>query len=364
MRPSHLLAALVLAASAAFAEPILTEDFEQQGKWQKQLKGKGSLELVEGGVEGKCLKVVSEDKALAYYSIELDPKQVAGKRLIIRARVKLDNVVVGPDVYSTAKLHVGIRVGKQVVNRAQRFVGTRDWHDQVLVAPIPEGATRVGLDLGIQNGTGTAWFDSLVVDDGVKEHVPLNLKPVANASTSGTVLLKGGAMVPTTLDLRGLPAADVKLAGTDFYVMTEQENFGRTWIALAGAAQPKLPRRFETVVPVGSKGSRLFFLLAAAGLDPSRKAPCLVAEVHYEDGKAVDVPMREGVDVGAFAAPEALANWKIAWTARRGDATIGLGVTTWTNPRPASSIRCIRLRSPGTGAVPIVVAISLDPKGT
>lgn len=364
MRSIHLPVALLTVASAALAEPILTEDFEQQGRWQKRLKGKGSLELVDRGVEGKCLKVVSEDKALAYYSIELDPKQTAGKRLIIRAKVKLDNVVVGPETYSTAKLHVGIRAGKQFLNRAQRFVGTRDWHDQVLIAPVPENATQVTLDLGIQNGTGTAWFDSLVVDDGVKEHLPLSIKPVANASTSGTVLLKGGARVPTTLDLRGLPAADVKLAGTDFYVMTEQENFGRTCILLRSAAHPGLPAGPEAVIPVGQKGSRLFFLQAAAGGGAPGEKPCLVVEVHYQDGQSVEVPMREGTDIGRLAAPRDLPNWKVAWTAKRGDHALGLGVTTWANPRPTVPIRHLRLRTPGTGATPVILAVSLDPKGT
>ena len=104
-------ALLYLWSVASLAAPLLTESFEAQGKWKKNVRGKGAIELVDGGVHGKCLKVVSEDKALAYYSIELDPKQVAGRRIIIRSQVKLDGVAIGPEVYSTAKLHVGIKVG-------------------------------------------------------------------------------------------------------------------------------------------------------------------------------------------------------------------------------------------------------------
>jgi len=187
MRPTHTAAATtlatLLAAAIVCAEPVLTESFEQQGKWRKSLRGKGTVELVPGGVEGKCLKVTSADQALAYWSIDLDPTRVRGKRLIIRAKVKLDNVVIGPQTYSTAKLHVGAIVNKKTRNFAQRFVGTRDWHHQVLIAAIPEDADRVVLDLGIQNGTGTAWFDDLSVDDGVKQHHVVSLRPAANTST-------------------------------------------------------------------------------------------------------------------------------------------------------------------------------------
>jgi len=255
-------------------------------------------------------------------------------------------------------------IGKTTQHRAQRFVGTMDWHDQVLVAPVPEHAERVVLDLGIQNGNGTAWFDDLVVDDGVKEHVPLNLKPAANAGFGGQMLDGGRFLDAGGPDLRAIPVADLKLAGIDFYVMHGQENYGRTCIALRGAKRPDLPARTETVIPVAQKGSRLFFLQAAAGLDASRKAPCLVYEVHYEDGTSAKIPMREGTDIGAFDKPKDLPNWKVAWTAKHGDATIGLGVTTWRNPKPGVPIAFIRLTTPGTGAVPIVVAVSLDPKGT
>ena len=349
------LACLLLLSAAALAAPLLTEGFETQGKWKKNVRGKGVIELVDGGVHGGCLKVVSEDKALAYYSIELDARQVAGRRLIIRSQVKLDGVAVGPEVYSTAKLHVGIKVGGKTENCAQRFVGTRDWHTQVLAAEIPEGASRVVLDLGIQNGTGTAWFDDLVVDDGVKEHVVLDIKPAANAAYCDEV-----APVPP-FDLRGLPVADLKLEGVDFFVLPPEANHGRTCIALRGKAAPGLPARIETVVPVGHKAKRLFFLLAAAGEGSGDKPVCLNVEARYADGKSATILLREGVDIGSLTRPAALPNWTVAWTAKRGASITGLGVATWHNPRPDVPIQWLRASTPGTGAAPIIVAISLDP---
>ena len=364
-RACSVLVAVLVSACAASAGVVLTEDFEQQGKWKKSVRGQGSAELVAGGVEGKCLKVTSKDRALAYYSIELDPKPLRGKRLVIRAKVRLENVVLGPQSYSTAKLHVGVSVGGTIQHRAQRFVGTRDWHDQVLVAPIPEDARRVVLDLGIQNGTGTAWFDSLVVTDGVMEHEPISIRPAANASYRDQTADdgRGGFIDAGPLDLRHVPVAEIRLAGVDFYVMLPGENYGRTCVALRGKQRPALPDRIETAIPVDKKGSRLFFLQAAAWADVERKAPCLICEIHYADGKTIEARMVEGVDIGPLENPRDLPNWKVAWRAKQEGRSVGLGVTAWRNPRPDVAIRFIRLASPGDAGVPVVVAISLDAKG-
>ena len=364
MRWIHAIAfAALLIATAAPADVVLEEGFEQQGKWKKRVQGKGTVELVAGGVEGTCLKLTSREQAFVYYSLELDPKPLRGKRLIVRAKVKLDNVVQGPKVYSTAKLHVGVIVNRKMQNHAQRFVGTRDWHDQVLVARIAEDAERVILDLGIQNGTGAAWFDSLVVTDGVTEHTPVSLRTVANANHNGAVAECGHVrfLDPGQPDLCGVPAAEIRLGGADFYVMPPTQNRGRTCIALRGAGRPSLPAGIETVAPVGAKGTRLFFLQAAVGIDPSRTTPCLVYTLHYADGKQLKIPMREGIDIGELGDPKDLPNWKVAWSAKEGDRAVGLGVTEWKNPRPGVAIEWIRVSTPGTGAVPVVVAISLDP---
>ncbi|NOZ19585.1 MAG: hypothetical protein GXP25_00690 [Planctomycetes bacterium] len=338
-----------ILAGSAWADTVIKENFEEQGKWQKSIRGKGTVELVEGGVEGKCLKVSTSKNALVYYSIPLDVERVRGKRLIVRAKVKLDNVTQGEKSYATAKLHIGTKAGKQHKNYAQRFIGTRDWHDQILIAEIAQDVDRVVLDLGIQNGNGTAWFDNLVVDDGVKEHEIISIASVANTNHR-------------QVGLDDIPIADLRLAGADFYVLPINARFGRTCAVLRGKDRPDLPARIETVIPVDKKGSRLFFLQAAMGCDAARQDPCLIYTIHYEDGKSVEAPMREGVDIGSLEDPKDLPNWKVAWTSKRDGKTIGLGVTTWNNPHPDVPIKFIRLSTPGTGAVPIVVAISLDPK--
>jgi len=360
------LALLLALTHSAQAATILEEGFESQGRWQEQIRGKGSIERAPGGVEGKCLKTTSEDCALVYYSQPLPRDRVQGKRLIIRAKVKLENVIKGDQDYSTAKLHVGFRVGNEPGNRAQRFVGTTDWHDEVLVAEIPAEATQVVLDLGIQNGTGSAYFDNLVVDDGVREHTAVSLESVANASFRDEVAGdgEGGFLDAGPLDLRDLPVGDVRLGGVDFYILPPSENYGRTCVVLRGAKRPDRPARIDTVITVSKKASRLFFLHAAAWPSPAHSDPCLVYAIHYEGGAVVEVPLREGVDLGGLDAPRDLPNWKVAWSGKYAGGTVGLGVTTWENPNPGTPIAFVRLSTPGTGGVPVVVAVSLDPKGT
>lgn len=356
---------LFIASGSAWSDVVLKETFENQGQWRKQIRGKATVELVAGGFEGKCLKITSANEGMGYYSIDIDPDRVRGMNLTVRAKVKLDNVVQGAQPWCRAKIHVGTWVNKKLVHRPKLFDGTQDWHDQKLVAPIDEKAERVVLDLGIQMGSGTAYYDEIVVDDGLKPLVPLDLKPVANTSYSDGVADDGrGGFIDTgALDLRDLPTGEVRLGDSEFRPMRPGENFGVTCLVLRGLQRPKLPAKPKGVVKAGHKGRRLLFLQAGAWLDGKRQTPCLVYTVRYADGETVKVPMREGVDIGAFDAPQDLPNWKVLWKTERAGRTIGLGLTEWRNPRPDVAIQSIAVETPGKGAVPIVVAITLDRKG-
>ena len=374
---STALVWLLLTWRVAMPDSLLQEDFEKPGKWTKRIKGKGSIELVDGGFEGKCVRIVATEPGVHYYTIKLDPKRVRGKRLTIRGKVRVENVAQGPQSYSTAKFHVGGRVGRTAYNRATWFVGTKDWFDAVLIADVPEDITNPVFDVAIQGTTGTAYFDSLTIDDGMKAHMPLDLKLVANTSYSDGVADDGaGGFIDTgALDMRNLPTGDVILGEVEFRLMIPGANSGATCVALKGAKRPHLPAApkpvkkpgqgvpVPAVVPVKHKAAGLVFLQAAGWIDASRKAPCLIYTVRYADGETLDVPIIEGIDIGAFDAPKDLPNWKVVWTDTRWGKAVGLGATRWTNPRPTIKIESVSLRSPGTGAVPIVAAITADRKG-
>ena len=361
-RGSVALAVVLSAINFLDAAAILTEDFETPGKWQKIVKGKGSIEIVANGHEGKCVKVESKDSALVYYVRPIDPKLIAGKKLMVRAKVKLDNVVKGDMSYSRAKLKIMAHAGKKPINMAYNFDGDQDWHDRVYLPEVPGNITRAELQLGIQNGTGTVYFDSLAIDDGSMLQHALDLKVAANAAYNGAATnFASGQTVDTPIDLTLVPKPYWRFAEVDFQLMLPMQNYGRNCIILAGKRCPDLPKVIENVIRVDTKSPRLFFLQAALDVDPSRPEPCLVYEIHYGDGKAAKAAMREGVDIGAIDNPKDLPNWRVGWRTKKGDREIGLGVATWDNPRAAVKIDYLRVSTRGTGAVPVVAAISLEP---
>ncbi|NOY79413.1 MAG: hypothetical protein GXP31_00260 [Kiritimatiellaeota bacterium] len=345
------------------ATQMLSENFESRGAWQEHVRGKGSISLVPGGVHGKCLKTVSEAQALVYYSLKLDPEKVRGKSILIRCKVRIRDVVRGPKVYSTAKIHVGIRTAdRRTLNFATRFTGTADWSDKFLAVDVPEDAQEVVLDLGIQNGTGTAWYDDLTVDDGVREQAVLDIASVANSNFHDETPGDGfGFLDAGPPDLSALPLGYVRFRNVDFYIRTPARNFGRTCVVLAGRKRPQLPKRIETVIPVKMAVKRLFFLQAAAWSDPTRQRPCLQYTLRFADGRTVDIPMREGIEIGSLWAPKDLPGWKLAWETAVDGRKVGVGIAEWQNPRPDVPISWIRLSSPGDAAVPVVLAISADP---
>jgi len=347
----------------AQAKTLLSESFETPGAWKKTVKGKGSIALEPGGTAGKCLKTVSESQALVYYTLVLDPNKVRGKDILIRCKVRIKDVVRGPRSYSTAKLHVGVKTrDKRSLNFAQRFTGSADWHDEFLMAKIPENATHVTLDLGIQNGTGTAWYDDLTIDDGVRRQATLDIAPAANTNFHDAVPGDGYGFIDAgPPDLSRLSLGYVRLRDVDFNIRVPARNFGRTCVVLAGRKRPNLPKRIETVVPVKMTAKELFFLQAAAWCNPNLHRPCLRYTIRYADGQTIDLDMREGIEIGSLWAPADLPAWKVAWTVTSGERRVGLGITTWKNPHPDIPISWIRLSTPGDGAVPVIVAISAEP---
>jgi len=368
---------LLLTACCGFCDVLLTEDFEAQGAWRRRVDGTCTIELVPGGHDGKCVKIHCPQKGTAYYTIDLGPELIRGRRLKVRAMVRTQDVAQGEQVYSTAKFHVGGRSAGKAFNRAKWFTGTHNWREETFLAPIPDDIEKPVFDLAIQGTTGTVWFDSLVIDDGLQACIALDLKAVANTSLSDGVADDGaGGFLDTgSKNLRDVPRGDVTLGGADFRILPSGQNHGATCVVLRGAERPTLPdtpvpakspgnaKPTPAIVPVKFKGKGLLFLQAAGWVDAKRSEPCLVYEVTYADGQTVDVPVMEGRDIGAFDAPADLPNWRVVWTMERPGGTVGIGVMRWSNPRPDVTMESVALRTPGAGAVPVVLGISLDRTG-
>ena len=368
-----LTAALSVAARA---DLLVEETFDDPARWRKATSGGGSVEIVDSGITGPCVKLVCDEQGTARFEIRLDAETVRGRTLHIRGMVKTVDVIVGQRIYNTAKFHVGGRVGGRPFNNALWFSGTQDWHEESYTVSVPEDIEAPFFDLALQQSAGTVYFDNIVIDDGRRPRMAVDLSLLANTSLSDGVAGdgRGGFLDTGQVDLRDVPRGDVLLGGVHFRIPEPGENAGATCLILEGKERPDLPeapvrpgrkgkKPQPAWAPVEETGVRLLFLHAASRIDAECTAPCLVYRVRYADGEIAEIPIREGTDIGAYDDPVSLPNWTVVWTGSRAGKTVGVGMSEWPNPRPDVPVDAVTARSTGTGAVPVILAITLDRVG-
>ena len=363
MRAQVTMAAIVgmaLACGASFAGVIFEDSFETlDARWTRNVTGNGTVEIAPGGVEGNCLKV-SASGGTAYLTTQLDPQEYAGATIEVVGMVKLEDVQVGSEVYFTAKFHIGaVLPDKSVTNFADRWVGTADWAEKKLTADIPESAERIILDIGIQNATGTAYYDNLAVRDTFGTGRPISLLPISNLGRSDGIAGDGhGSFIDLGMnDLFNLPEGALEAPDVTFAIPPDGVNMGKTCVILKGEQRPDLPAETEPL-PVNVRAGTLHFLQTAAWANVDAQEPCLTYEIEYADGQKVSVEMKAGVEVANFDDPREFASCKLVWQGKNGAGKqVGVGLATWTNPRPEVALKSLRILSAGEG-VPIVLAVS------
>jgi hypothetical protein len=134
-----------------------------------------------------------------------------------------------------------------------------------------------------------------------------------------------------------------------------------------------MPREV-TNIPVGQAADVLFFLHTfhkVRDWQPSgdNKVPPVLFKyvVHYEDGKAVEVPVVYDRGVGNWIAerPSGYPEAAVAWAApfpKDASKQAVVYQMSWTNPRPGASIKSIDVRhddkTRGEYGVPVLLAIT------
>ena len=235
---------LALAVSVSSAGVVFEDGFETlDARWTKNVTGDGTVEIAPGGVEGNCLKL-SASGGTTYVTTQLDPEEYAGATIEVVGMVKLDNVQMGKETFATAKFHIGATLpDKAVVNFADRWVGTADWAERKLKADIPDNAQRIVLDLGLQNATGTAYYDNLVVRDTFGTGRPISLLPICNLGRSDGVANDGRG---SFLDLDERPVqpagGGAGSAGGHLHDSPRRRQHGQDLRDPQGQATPKPPR--------------------------------------------------------------------------------------------------------------------------
>ena len=130
-------------------------------------------------------------------------------------------------------------------NHAARWLGSFDWTEKKLSAQLDERQERIVLDLGIQNGTGTAYYDNLVVKDTFGQGRPVSLLSVANLGRSDGVAGDGkGSFLDLGLnDLFSLMGGNLETDTVTFYLPKHGANGGQTCVILKGEQRPSSPGR-------------------------------------------------------------------------------------------------------------------------
>jgi hypothetical protein len=360
-------AILILLCACGHAAMYFEDHFEtMDARWAKNASRGATVEIAPGGVTGNCLKIVGAG-GTDYLSTRLAPETYAGKSILIRAQVKLLDVKQGSQVFSTAKLQVTQKVpgDPRAINAAARWVGTTDWMERTLAVDIRPDAAEITLNLGLQDTTGTALYDDLVVEDNpaAPPVAPrgISLKDVANTGRSDGAPDdgRGGFIDAGMHDLFALPAGALAAGNVAFNIPALGDNGAATCVVLRGKQRPGLPAQAGPIA-VGRKVKALLFLQAASWADIPAQEPCLTYSISYDDGQTTDVLMRAGVDVGNFDQPAEYANYKQAWKGSDGfSQPVAVGYARWSNPRPEVAVKSLTIRSAGNG-VPIVLAIGYE----
>ncbi|MBV9848394.1 MAG: cellulase family glycosylhydrolase [Armatimonadetes bacterium] len=216
LRLSVLLCLLICLMDRACGAPevILQTGFEgpqaAQALTSWRTSGNGLVGLAIGFQGKPSLRVeqpVAQGAGTTTVSIPLPVARMRGTRVNVRAMIRAEAVATPPQVYNGVKLMLVIVTpsGRQYPARMNLW-GTFDWRPEAFQAVIPSDATEAVLVLGVEQTTGTAWFDDVRVT-AVRPYAgtPVTSGP-AYTGHAGIPRLRGAMVSPdvTADDLRVL----------------------------------------------------------------------------------------------------------------------------------------------------------------
>ena len=212
-----VIAALGWTATGRSAEPAarpqlwFATDFDGTnalGDWS------GAGTLAEGYQSSRGLRVerpaVSTSSA-AMMVRQLPVAEVRGCTILASARIRAEGVSVPPQTWNGIKFMVALAgSGQKTWPQARLGTGSFDWQRVAFSVRVPEDATSANLYLGLEEVTGTVWFDDVkLVVQGRPRPRPA---PVAGPMYKGHSLPRlRGTMVGSDIDAAGL-----KVLGRDW----------------------------------------------------------------------------------------------------------------------------------------------------
>ncbi|MBM3891660.1 MAG: hypothetical protein FJ388_21310, partial [Verrucomicrobia bacterium] len=175
-----------MAVRASLPATVLFSPFDSLDGWQVRSAGPTAVELVQEG-KRQCVQLAAQGGTV-FLTRELPLDAVKGRQLMVRCEVKADGIARGPQVSSTAKVHLAVRTPGGIQHHSARFTGTAPWHEEALKAAVPADAQQIRLNVGLEACSGRAWFDTLVVRNDQQGVHPVPLASAANAHHSQLAL--------------------------------------------------------------------------------------------------------------------------------------------------------------------------------
>ncbi len=339
-----IAAVLVLSAEFSPAATVLYCPMDSLREWSVRSVGATGAKVVDRSGGSRCVEVTSS-RGTVFLSRELPIEAVRDGRLTVTCSVKPDRVVRGPQLLSTAKLHLAVETPRGIRHHSARFTGTADWHRESFSADIPADARRVLLNLGMEACFGRVLFDRLLVRNDRRGVRTLDLSTAVNADHGQ---LKLAAFPKETVECNGIPFRIINATGHD----------GLDCLRLRGVDHPDWPATTASPIAVNSVASEIYILHATLADSGTDETPCAMWIATFVGGLDTSLSVFEGRDIGSIAETKNLENWQVAWTGHdAADKRVTFGVTKWTtySDAPIESLSFQAYQ----GAAPVVLAVTV-----
>lgn len=161
-----------LFVSTGLSQDVLVKNAfapaESLGKWT------GGWSAIETIGNNKCIAITNDkEKINNTISLDISPESVAGKKVLISALIKAENVTDKPKPWNGPKLMLVITPveGNIKYPASDLMNGTYDWKRVYFSTTIPPKVKSVSLTIGLEQVKGKVWYDQLTIEPYNEEKV-------------------------------------------------------------------------------------------------------------------------------------------------------------------------------------------------